>query len=283
MALTDGWVPLQTPFVFAPAIEPDLAPLPTARHSQSSPQKRQLIDQTSLTSVCGYIGGNESSPVTCASGAYCGFQTALNVLGCCASFHTTSSTQVVLDSCNYHIACVDADDVSEGGCDDACMSNDVILKCTGSASWCNTYSYSHWGINSYACGDLDFFHIETSFTSSGQILTTTPPPWVTGTYTGLPFETVGAEPTTLRVAAPPVLQNESELGPYVGEITATVVGATFGAVLILMLALLLCLRKRTKPPGAVRFITNQDVYGRQLEPTASDRLVPHYVDDETRS
>ncbi|KAI3320942.1 hypothetical protein HD806DRAFT_546756 [Xylariaceae sp. AK1471] len=279
MALADVWMPVQTPLGFVHAIKSDLAPLPTARHTQYSPRKRQIIDQTSLTSICGYIGGNESNPVTCASGAYCGYQTAFHVLGCCASFHTTSSTQVVLDSCNYHIACVDTDDVSEGGCDDACQSNDMILKCTGSASWCNTYTYSYWGINSYACGDLDFFQIETSFTRSGQSLTTTAPAWVTATYTGLPFASAGADPTTMRVAAPPIIQNESELGPHVGEITAAVVGATFGGVLVLMLALLLCLRKRAKPPKAVRFVATQDVYGRQLVPTASDSLVSHYVDE----
>jgi hypothetical protein len=67
-------------------------------------------------------------PVSCANGEYCGFQTALDVLGCCASFHTTTSSSVVLDSCNYHIACIDAYDFDEGACDDNCASNDMILK-----------------------------------------------------------------------------------------------------------------------------------------------------------
>ena len=52
----------------------------------------------------------------------------LDVVGCCASYHTTSSTEVVLDSCNYHLACIGGDDIAEGNCDEACQSNDMILK-----------------------------------------------------------------------------------------------------------------------------------------------------------
>jgi hypothetical protein len=66
-------------------------------------------------------------PITCPNGGYCGYHPLLDVLGCCASYHTTSSTEVVLDSCNYQLACTNGDDF-DGNCDEACQSNELILK-----------------------------------------------------------------------------------------------------------------------------------------------------------
>ncbi|KAI1319958.1 hypothetical protein F5Y16DRAFT_390451 [Xylariaceae sp. FL0255] len=262
MASVNVWLPVQTPFGFAHMPESNIAPLPTAQPFPNSLESRQVIDTTSLTSVCGYISGIKSNSVTCPKGSYCGFQEALGAIGCCASYHTTLSTQVVLESCNYHLACLGADDISEGNCDDTCMSNDLILKCTeSSASFCATYSFSGWGINSYVCGDFYEYDVQTTFTTAGQ--TTTPPEWVTTTYTGLPFEDSGAEPTTMMVAAPQIHQSESELGPNVEKITASVVGAIFGSVVLFAAALLFCLRRRVKPPKTIRFAIAPDDISRQ--------------------
>jgi predicted amino acid dehydrogenase len=102
-------------------------------------------------------------------------------------------------------------------------------------------------MNSYACGtDLfELFTFQLSISTPGQ--TTTAPYWVSTTYTGVSFASAVSGPTTMSMAAPQVVQDTSELGPHVGQITAAVVGASFGSVLIIILAMFLCLRKRSRP------------------------------------
>jgi hypothetical protein len=156
-----------------------------------------------------------------------------------------------------------------------------LVSTTGSNTWCNTYTYSYWGLNSYECGDLDFFDIETTFTRSGETPTTSAPAWVTTTYTGLGFADAGIEATTMRKAAPQIVESESELGPHVGEITAAVVGATFGFVLLTIVGLFVCLRKRTQPSESVKFVTTQESYGRPLVSMVPDRIRSPFLDDRS--
>ena len=137
-------------------------------------------------------------------------------------------------------------------------------------------------MNSYACGtDLfELFTFQLSISTPGQ--TTTAPYWVSTTYTGVSFASAVSGPTTMSMAAPQVVQDTSELGPHVGQITAAVVGASFGSVLIIILAMFLCLRKRSRPSGTVRFMASQE-HGRPLVPIASARVGPSYADDRSES
>ena len=89
-------------------------------------------------------------------------------------------------------------------------------------------------------------------------------------------------PSTMNMAAPQLVQDASDLGSHVGQITAAVVGTSFGAVLLVILAMFLCLRKPSRPSGAVRFMSSQE-HGRPLVPTASAQLGPSYVDDGSES
>ncbi|KAK6383099.1 uncharacterized protein PV06_05342 [Exophiala oligosperma] len=89
----------------------------------------------------------------------------------------------------------------------------------------------------------------------------------------------GGGPSTMTMPAPQVQQDETELGPHVGEITAAVVGASFGVMLLGILALFLCLHKRSKTSNTVRFAASQDMYGQPLVPTfTTNSLEPQYAD-----
>ncbi|KIW13044.1 hypothetical protein PV08_08231 [Exophiala spinifera] len=78
------------------------------------------------------------------------------------------------------------------------------------------------------------------------------------------------------MAAPQVEQVETELGPHVGEITAAVIGASFGAMLLVIFALILCLHKRSKASSTVRFAAIQNLYGQPLFPT-SQSILSHNI------
>jgi hypothetical protein len=71
-----------------------------------------------------------------------------------------------------------------------------------------------------------------------------------------------------------VADNSGELGRNVGEITAVVVGAVFGIVLVIGLAMYLCLRKRSSLRGAARFRAGQE-YGQPLMTTYDIRAAPN--------
>jgi len=64
-------------------------------------------------------------------------------------------------------------------------------------------------------------------------------------------------------APPRVSQSPSGLGNHVGEITAAVVGASFGIIIIIALIMFLCLRKRSQTYVSTRPNMNQE-YGRPL-------------------
>lgn len=120
-----------------------------------------------------------------------------------------------------------------------------------------------------------------SFTTPGQ--TESDEPWVTTTYTGMSFPNAGVGPNTMTMAAPQVEQVETELGPHVGEITAAVVGASLGGMLLGILTLFLCLHKRSKTSGTVKFAAIQDFYGQPLVPTFRTNSEPQYVDEGSDS
>jgi hypothetical protein len=120
-------------------------PVPTSVPLRSYDlHQRQVVFEKSLTSVCGYISGNvcqsvdendcgataniarSAYPVTCDN-AYCGYHYIFSVVGCCESYQTTLSSQVVMDWCDYNVACIDGDEF-DGNCDEACQSNNMILK-----------------------------------------------------------------------------------------------------------------------------------------------------------
>ena len=119
--------------------------------SQTAPARRmqelrprQIIEESSLSSVCGYISANacrcslncvtpisadclcSAYPMSCDK-RYCAFNYLFSALGCCKTYHITTSSQVVLDACSYQIACVDGFE-PDGNCDEACQSNDLIMK-----------------------------------------------------------------------------------------------------------------------------------------------------------
>lgn len=124
---------------------------------------------------------------------------------------------------------------------------------------------------------FELFSVHMSISTPAQI---TAPDWVTTTYTGASFASAVSGPSTMTMAAAQRIQDTSELGHQVGQITAAVVGASFGAVLLVILAMFLCLRKRSRPPGAVRFMSFQE-RGRPLVPIAPAQLGPSYADDRS--
>ncbi|KIW29831.1 uncharacterized protein PV07_05618 [Cladophialophora immunda] len=250
MTLTAPWLslpPAQTAVRDLPEYGQNLLPAITAAPSREHElQKRQLEFENSLTSVCGYINANASYPVTCYNG-YCASNSIFSAVGCCSSYEPTLTSQVVLDSCYYNVACIEADQF-DGNCDENCQSNDMILKCTeDSTTYCNTFNYPPYNYKSFSCGtDLGSYDVQQSTTTPGV---TGYPEWVT-TIWSPGFSVSGlAAINTMTNAAPRISQSSNELGHHVGEIMAAVVAAIFGLILIISLVMFLCLRKRTRTHG----------------------------------
>ncbi|KAE9379857.1 hypothetical protein N431DRAFT_448695 [Stipitochalara longipes BDJ] len=207
-----------------------------------------------VTSICGYISSELNNPITCPTG-YCGFQSALDVVGCCNSYYISTGVTTLTD-CGFHTACYDSTAVNQ--CSGSCLANTNILKCTASTNpFCYKFTYT----------DIKSSILVCSFTpevvSVGQLAAATPttppvtnlptsqpgasqslPGWVTTSYSGVSFTSAPSSPVT----ASPVSTTASTIssGPstHVGIIAAAAIGAAALAIVIGGVLLYFCLRKK---------------------------------------
>ena len=136
------------------------------------------------------------------------------------------------------------------------------LSTSSAATWCNTYTFPEYGYTSLRCG--------TEFTTITVSLgTTTPgvtklPSWVTTSYRPASFSTLVPGAVTTMRQSYPILATSGGIQSHLGEIAAGVVGGALGAALLLGIALYLCLRKRSRRPGATIGAAMADGYGQPL-------------------
>ncbi|OAP61646.1 hypothetical protein AYL99_03849 [Fonsecaea erecta] len=264
MALTAPWLPsLPAQTAVHGLHEHERSPLPATTAAPSreyAVDKRQLVPESSLSSVCGYINANASYPVSCYN-AYCASNYVFSAVGCCSSYQSTLTSDVVLDSCYYNVACIEADQF-DGNCDENCQSNDMILKCTeGSATYCNTFNYAPYNYKGFGCGTyFGSWDVQEGTTTPGV---TSYPDWVTTLWSPGSSATELAAVNTMTNTFPRISQSSNELGHHVGEIMAAVVAGVFGLIIIVSLVMFLCLRKRSRTQGPVRLNTRQE-YGQPL-------------------
>ncbi|KAI1030035.1 hypothetical protein LB504_010463 [Fusarium proliferatum] len=107
--------------------------------------------------TCGYINGDEDSPVTCPSSTLC-------------SWAVFSGSGLVGCAAEIYITCIESSKaVNSTRCDDVCQSNTFNLLCTNSnRPFCRTYVYPS-GIFDYSCASTAVEELEhVEFTFEGQ-------------------------------------------------------------------------------------------------------------------
>ncbi|KAF2667405.1 hypothetical protein BT63DRAFT_456705 [Microthyrium microscopicum] len=137
-----------------------MSPMPTAAPALV---KRQAQSD----SICGYLEGDPAYPLDCGAGHPCGFNTAYNWFGCCAS-EVGSGSAAVPTGCPVATSCLPYASLS--ACTGACASDTLLKKCTNSATpYCGVITVSgHTSVADYLCLTTSLPPVELQLTASAS-------------------------------------------------------------------------------------------------------------------
>ncbi|KAF2864619.1 hypothetical protein BDV95DRAFT_294274, partial [Massariosphaeria phaeospora] len=138
--------PLAT--LFAPAVDSwSPAPTPAPRFGAMEMFRREVGDNT-----CGFIGGNETSSITCPiSSQVCVTHSRNGVHGCCDDADVAG--------CIIATACIPSSQIS-ASCNSACSQDNLVTKCSASDAphcyeWLFVYSSTRT-MTQHGCSAIPF-------------------------------------------------------------------------------------------------------------------------------
>ncbi|KAL2044673.1 hypothetical protein N7G274_002447 [Stereocaulon virgatum] len=198
-----------------------VSPIPTAAPPTFIVQ-RKILERQAVT-TCGWVNGIFSSPVTCAAGFSCAQNTINSVHFCCSN----------LNDCTLPTTCLDSTAVNSG-CNDACLANASILKCTGVAF---PYCYTrYWNesppLSGFGCAASAFTQsVETTY--ANQVASATAGGPSIAAPTAASSNTFGgtsnsSTPGTTGSSS----TNSTSTGLSTGAIAGIVVGAVIGLIVV---------------------------------------------------
>ncbi|KAE9374021.1 hypothetical protein N431DRAFT_437570 [Stipitochalara longipes BDJ] len=185
--------------------------------------------------ICGWIGGNGASAVSCGANYYCATESTF--VGCCA----TASCAGIVTACYDLLGSI---------CDAGCQNNIGNLVCSSTLPYCATYEYEGGSVG-YGCAVARGYTVSVLVsitTSDGGRLTT-------GAPTTTAASSTFAAPSTSLAAA----SGSSKSGLGGGPIAGIVIGSIAVIALVAFLVFLL-LRNQRKHREEIKALREENPY-----------------------